>query len=98
MRTGLRRFGLVVTLSFITTAVVGVVFFPYAPIRQVGGEFIDKSGQSRTAEEYHRFVLWERTLFVTGTAFIPFAIGGAFQRYRRTNSSQVDLPPKESPS
>jgi hypothetical protein len=54
-------------LAFLTCFVVGVAFFPDAPIRQVGKTYVGKGDHPHTAEDYRWFQRWAAVSFVTGT-------------------------------
>ena len=53
------------------TMIYGVIAFPDAPIRQTGSSYVGKQGAPHTREDYERFLLWEKFLFLGfGLAFL----------------------------
>ena len=73
------------------TGLYGVYNFPDAPIRQMQeGLYLGKGGQPHTLEEFERFILWERVMFVVfPSAFVlgfAFAITDSMKRRKRTSS------------
>jgi hypothetical protein len=63
--------------SAAVTFVYGIYNFPDAPIRPSAGGYVGKGGKPHTAEEYERFLLWERALLITFPA--AFLAGFAYE-------------------
>lgn len=55
----------------------GAFTWRHAPIRQVGGQYLDKRGAVYSAEDYRRFVLWERLAFTMAFGGIGACVAGA---------------------
>jgi hypothetical protein len=78
-----------VAAGFFAMAIMGVVKFPYAPIRPNGATFSDKQGHPQTLEDYQRFRVWERSFSFVGGAFALTAIGSAIFHYRKNRSLRI---------
>ena len=80
---------IIVTYVLIFGAVMlyGAFTWRYAPIRQVNGQYVDKRGAAHTAEDYRRFVLWERSMFVMGFGGIAVGlVGGVVGKLRKSRA------------
>jgi hypothetical protein len=70
-------------LLAVATGVYGIYNFPDAPIRQTGNGYAGKHGKPRTAEEFEKFVLWQKVMFVVFPAAFIFGFGFAIADSRR---------------
>lgn len=77
-RSGLstgRAIVVIYMLIFGGVMLYGSFAWRYAPIRQVGGQYVDKRGTIHSAEDYRRFLFWETLVFTM--AFGGIAVGFA---------------------
>jgi hypothetical protein len=87
-------FAVVFTASFIACAVVGLIWFPYAPYHEAEGTFVDKTGQPHSEADFRRFQLWERSLIVTGIGFAVSTVVRVIYRswlLKRLNRQKGDI-------
>ena len=79
-RGPLQRILLILTITaFLVaagTGIYGVYNFPDAPIRQTAEGYRGKGGKAHTLDEFEKFVVWKRTMFVTFPS--AFLFGFAF--------------------
>ena len=68
----LRVLTILAALSAGITFLYGIYNFPDAPIRPSGSGYVGKSGKPHTAQDFERFVLWERAMFLTFPATFLF--------------------------
>jgi len=64
-------------LSAVATGVYGIYNFPDAPIRQTADGYAGKHGRPRTPEEFEKFVLWQKAMFIVFPAAFVFGFGFA---------------------
>jgi hypothetical protein len=83
-----RRLAQVVIGCCLAVFVFGFIHYPDAPIRPCGlldgAHYCGKLGGAHTREEFERFTLWQRTLYISW----PFGIIGAlYLRRQRIKST-----------
>ena len=80
-------------LAAAITFFYGFYAFLDAPIRPTSTGFVNKQGEPRTKEDFEKFKLWEKALFVSfGSAFalgIVFGIMDSREKRRRKSSGTV---------
>jgi hypothetical protein len=69
----------------IGTGIYGVYNFPDAPLRQKGEVYTGKRGQPRTREDFERFTLWQKALFISfgSTFLLAFSFAALDAREKR---------------
>lgn len=80
-------------VASVVLAVVGLVWFPDAPIRAAGAGFLGKFGQPHSAQSYWWFGVWECAILVVGLITSVLAIGAQLRRRRQASSSPTPTPP-----
>ena len=89
----LRALTITACLAAAITLFYGFYAFLDAPIRPASTGFVNKQGQPRTKEDFEKFKLWEKALFVSfGSAFalgIVFGIMDSREKRRRKSSGTV---------
>ncbi len=71
---------LTITASVLASAtlIYGAYNFPDAPIRQTGNGYAGKGGTTRTEEDFEKFRLWEKAMFIFFPATFVFGFAFAF--------------------
>jgi hypothetical protein len=72
-------------LIFGAVMLYGAFTWRYAPIKHVNGQYVDKRGAAHSAEDYRRFILWERSVFVMGFGGIAVGlVGGVLGKFLKS--------------
>src|SRR5262245_33901559 len=79
--TALRALTIVAAVSAVTTLLYGLYMFPDAPIRAGASGYVGKAGTSHTAQEFERFLMWERAMLIAFAG--TFLFGFAYEILRR---------------
>jgi hypothetical protein len=81
-------------LLAVACILVCVIFFPYAPYRQIGDTFVDKMGRPVTATAYQLFQWWEYISILVWILFAFFAIRRGIDHYEGAGSLRPGTRPK----